>query len=153
MHEMGIASSILEGVAKELDRRPGTRAVKVGVRIGELAGVDPDALSFAFEALTLETEFAGLTIEIEYIAPRSRCRECSREFEVRNYELLCPACGSLSTERLSGDELEFKYLEIEPAESAETGLAEPHLADTRDSDSKTQVAESKNVQSQARNGG
>lgn len=125
---MGIANSILEGVAKELQRRPGSRAVKVGVRIGELAGVDPDALSFAFEALTLDTDFAGLAIDIEYVSPRSRCRECSREFEVRNYELLCPACGSLSTERISGDELEFKYLEIEEAESAENERAEPQLA-------------------------
>ena len=94
MHEMGIANSILSGVAKELQRRPGTRAAKVGVRIGELSGVDPDALSFAFEALTLDTEFAGLVLDVEYVASRSRCRECCREFEVRNYELICPACGS-----------------------------------------------------------
>ena len=125
---MGIANSILEGVAKELQRRPGSRAVKVGVRVGELAGVDPDALSFAFEALTIDTELAGLTLDIEYVAPRSRCRECGSEFDVRNYELLCPSCGSLSTERISGDELEFRYLEIEEPESAETGRAEPQLA-------------------------
>ncbi len=143
MHEMGIANSILEGVAKELRRFPGNRAVKVGVRIGELAGIDPDALSFAFEALTLDTEFAGLAIDIEYVTPRSRCRECSREFEVRNYELLCPACGSLSTERISGDELEFKYLEIEEPELAETGLAEPQLAES-------EVAELRTAESQAR---
>ena len=131
MHEMGIANSILEGVAKEVQRRPGTRAVKVGVRVGELAGVDPDALSFAFEALTLDTEFAGLAIDIEYVAPRSRCRECSREFELRNYELLCPACGSLSTERLSGDELEFKYLEIED-EGEENAARQNARAESRE---------------------
>jgi len=113
MHEMGIAVSILEGVGKELLRHPESRACKVGVRIGALAGVDPDALSFAFEALTLETEFAGLALDVEYVAPRSRCRECSQEFEIRNYEPFCPACGSLNTERLSGDELQFTYLEIE----------------------------------------
>jgi hydrogenase nickel incorporation protein HypA/HybF len=148
MHEMGIANSILEGVAKELERRPGTRPLKVGVRIGALAGVDPDALSFAFEALTLDTDFAGLAIDIEYVAPRSRCRECSREFEVRNYELFCPACGSLNTERLSGDEMEFTYLEIEEPESDEIGRAEPQLAEARGSE--LRAAESKNEQPQAR---
>jgi hydrogenase nickel incorporation protein HypA/HybF len=131
MHEMGIANSILTGVTKELQRRPGARAVKVGVRIGELAGVDPDALSFAFEALTLDTEFAGLAIDIEYVPPRSRCRECRREFEVRNYELLCPACGGLNTERISGDELEFTYLEIDEPELAETACTEPQLAESK----------------------
>ena len=68
MHEMGIANSILDGVAAELRRRPGNRAVKVGVRIGELAGVDPDALSFAFEALTLETPLAGLALDVDYLS-------------------------------------------------------------------------------------
>jgi hydrogenase nickel incorporation protein HypA/HybF len=143
MHEMGIANSILEGVAKELRQRPGARAVKVGVRIGELAGVDPDALSFAFEALTLDTPFASLALDVEYGALRSRCRECSHEFEVRNYDLLCPACGSLNTERISGDELEFSYLEIEESESGETGRAGPQLAESK-------VAESPTAESQAR---
>lgn len=118
---MGIADSILEGVAKELRARPGSRAIKVGVRIGQLAGVDPDALSFAFEALTIDTPLAALKLDVEYIAPRSRCLECEREFEVRNYELLCPECGSLNTARISGDELEFIYLEIDEAENEAEG--------------------------------
>jgi hydrogenase nickel incorporation protein HypA/HybF len=117
MHEMGIANSILEGVVQELGRRAGSRAVKVCVRIGELAGVDPDALSFAFEALTLDTELAGLKLEVEYVPLCSRCRDCGNEFDVRNYEILCSDCGSMSTERISGDELEFKYLEIEDEEA------------------------------------
>jgi hydrogenase nickel incorporation protein HypA/HybF len=116
MHEMGIASSILDGVAAELRRRPGSRPVKVGVRVGELAGLDPDALNFAFDALTIDTPLAGLELDIEFRVSRSRCRDCGHEFEVRDYELLCPACGSLSADRISGDELEFTYLEIEESE-------------------------------------
>ena len=122
MHEMGIANSILEGVARELERRPGSRATKVTVRVGELAGVDPDALSFAFEALTLDTDLAALKLEVEYVPPRSRCRDCNNEYDVRHYELLCPDCGSLNNERISGDELEFKYLEIEEEEASESEL-------------------------------
>jgi hydrogenase nickel incorporation protein HypA/HybF len=114
---MGIANSILTGVAAELGRRPGSRAMKVGVRIGELAGVDPDALSFAFEALTLDTPLAGLVLDVEYCVPGSRCRDCSREFEARNFEFQCPACGSTNTARISGDEIEFSYLELEEAEA------------------------------------
>jgi len=121
MHEMGIANSILDGVAAELRRRPGSRALKVGVRVGELAGVDPDALSFAFQALTLDTPLAGLTLDIEYRAPRSRCRDCGREFEVRNLELMCPGCGGTNAECISGDEMEFAYLEVEEDEPCAAG--------------------------------
>jgi Zn finger protein HypA/HybF involved in hydrogenase expression len=46
-------------------RRPGAVAVKIGVRIGELAGVDPGALAFGFEVLTSGTEWKDLKLEIE----------------------------------------------------------------------------------------
>jgi len=129
MHEMGIANSILDGVAAELRRRPGVRPLKVGVRVGELAGIDPDALRFAFEALTIDTPLAGLELDIEFRTSHSRCRDCGHEFEVLNYELLCPACGSLSTDRISGDELEFAYLEIEEPETQEAEIEGPKIKD------------------------
>jgi hydrogenase nickel incorporation protein HypA/HybF len=113
MHEMGIASSILDGVAAEVGRRPGARPLKVGIRVGELAGLDPDALRFAFDALTIDTPLAGLQLDIDYRPSRSCCRDCGHEFEVHNSDLLCPACGGLSATVISGDELEFSYLEIE----------------------------------------
>jgi len=125
MHEMGIANSILEGVTAELQRRPGARAVKVGVRIGELAGIDPDALNFAFEALTLETEMQGLKLEIEYRARRHLCHGCGHEFEVHDYDFECPGCGSFDSECVSGDELEFAFLEVEEDEPCAAGRKSP----------------------------
>jgi hydrogenase nickel incorporation protein HypA/HybF len=121
MHEMGIANSILDGVAKEIGRHPGSRPTKVGVRIGELAGVDPDALRFAFEALTAGTDLAHLQLEIEYRAPHARCRDCAGEYEIHNYELICPACQSHNGRCISGDELEFAYLEVEEDEPCAAG--------------------------------
>ena len=52
MHEMGIANSILEAAATEAQRYPGHRAAKVGVTIGEYAGVDTESLRFCFEVLS-----------------------------------------------------------------------------------------------------
>ena len=65
MHEMGIASSILEAVQKELRLYPGYRVVKVGLRIGEFAGVDSESLRFCFEAIVKDTPFAPLELAIE----------------------------------------------------------------------------------------
>jgi hydrogenase nickel incorporation protein HypA/HybF len=69
MHELGIANSVLEAVEAETARRAGGVPVKVGLRIGEFAGVDPDALSFSFEALVAGTKWHGLALEIQ---PASR---------------------------------------------------------------------------------
>ncbi len=64
MHEMGIASSIIEAVEKELLLYPGHRAAKVDVRIGEFAGVDAESLRFCFEAIVKDTPFASLQLGI-----------------------------------------------------------------------------------------
>ena len=57
MHELGIASSILDCVRAEASRRPGSHISKVGIRLGELSGVDADALQFGFECLVKDTEW------------------------------------------------------------------------------------------------
>jgi len=116
MHEMGIANSILEAVATEVRRHPGSRASKVGVRIGELAAIDADSLRFCFDALSRDTDLEGLQLQIEICPRRHRCDPCSETFDVHDYEFACPKCGSMHTKFVSGDELELAYLEVEEHE-------------------------------------
>lgn len=121
MHEMGIASSILEAVATEVQRHPGTRAVRVGVRIGALAAIDPEALRFCFDAIVQDTDQSDLLLEIEVVPRKHRCLSCSEEFAVRDYDFQCPRCGALGTEFLGGDELDMAFVEVEELESSATG--------------------------------
>lgn len=113
MHEVGIAASILESVEAEMQRRPGTRIVAVGLRIGELSNVDKDALAFAFEALTRNSPLADLRLEVEWCPRRQKCLDCAEEFTVKEFELRCPACGTDKTSCIGGTELDVAYLEVE----------------------------------------
>ena len=113
MHELSIANSVLEALRAEVGQRPGARLCKVGLRIGELAGVDPEALSFSFSVLVRGTEFERVALEIESSAHRQRCPQCGRTFTVVNYDVACPDCGAARTECIGGDELELAYLELE----------------------------------------
>jgi len=113
MHEMALANSVLQAVRMEAARHPGSCPSRVGVRIGELAAVDPSALEFCFDALTRETDLEALQLEIEICPRRHRCLDCSTEFGVKDYFFECPRCASLRSECLSGDELELAYLEVE----------------------------------------
>jgi hydrogenase nickel incorporation protein HypA/HybF len=113
MHEMGIANSVLQAVRTEMGLHPGTYPCKVGVRIGEMAAVDPEALRFCFEAIILGTDLESLALGIEVCLRRHRCQLCGREFIVRDYDSRCPQCASLETTCISGDELELAYLEVE----------------------------------------
>ena len=64
MHEFGIAQSILAAVQQEMTKHPGGRAVKVGVCIGPMSGVNRDSLSFCFEIAAEQEGSAGLALDV-----------------------------------------------------------------------------------------
>jgi len=113
MHEMGIANSVLDAIRAEARRFPDGHICKVGVRIGELAGVDPEGMSFCFDALVRGTELEPLALEVEYCPRRYQCRACSRSYSAVREESACPECGGTESLFLGGDELELAYLEVE----------------------------------------
>jgi len=86
MHEMGVANSVLEAVAKEMRQHPCERVSRVGLRIGEFVAVDPDSLRFCFEAIVKSSELEPLSLDIEW------CR---------------------AADGRRGDELEIAYLELD----------------------------------------
>jgi hydrogenase nickel incorporation protein HypA/HybF len=65
MHEMGIASSILEAVEREARLYPGHHPAKVCVRIGDFAGLDAASLEFCFDAIVKDSPAAPLELLIE----------------------------------------------------------------------------------------
>ncbi len=124
MHEMGIACSVLDAVRAESLRFTGRHICKVGVRIGELAGVDPEAMRFCFDALVRGTDLEPLALEVDYCPRRHECESCGCHFFSPLDGMPCPQCGG-STSRLSGgEELELAYLEVDDGACA-TGTQSP----------------------------
>jgi len=66
MHEMSLASSVLETVRAEGRKYEGAHVSKVGLCIGEWSGVDTESLRFCLEALVMGTELEPLAIEIDF---------------------------------------------------------------------------------------
>ena len=113
MHELGIASAMLEAIEAESRKHSG-RVSKVGVRIGALSGVDVESLRFCFTLLVKDTAWDPLELEIESVPRRHECPACGEVFVVGNQSPACPLCGSASTKFLTGDELDLAYLELIP---------------------------------------
>jgi len=120
MHEVGIANSILEAVQAEIGLHPGKVPLKIAVRIGEFAAIDPEALHFCFEALTRDTQWEALRLDIEVCQARYFCPECTFDFSIPQFDPRCPKCGNEHTQFLSGDQLELVYLEMEEHEPTTT---------------------------------
>lgn len=113
MHEMSIATSVLEAVEAEAERHGGGRVLKIGLRIGEWSGVDPESLRFCFDALAASSEKAAPAIEIDFRPRQNRCPNCSTVFPLKDFEIQCPQCGAEVTEPVSGNELEVAFIELE----------------------------------------
>ncbi len=114
MHELSIASAILDRVTAAAEQNAGARVTKVGLRVGELSSVDPGALAFGFEALAKGTRLvAGAVLEIEYRKRRQRCAACNLEFEPGEISSNCPACNEADSVCIAGNELDISFIEVE----------------------------------------
>jgi hydrogenase nickel incorporation protein HypA/HybF len=110
MHELSVAMEIINIVEKEASTRNLERIEEIGLKIGALTGVDPEALRFAFEASTADTPLAGVRINIEDIPVRGVCRSCGKTIEVKEFVFICPHCGSGDLEINRGEELDIAYI-------------------------------------------
>jgi hydrogenase nickel incorporation protein HypA/HybF len=106
VHELSIAVAVVEQV-EEAVREQGRAVASLTLRIGELAGVVPEALDFSFGLATEGTALAGARLLIETVDARGRCDGCGREAPTGMPPVLwCAGCGATLT-LLSGRELEI----------------------------------------------
>lgn len=112
MHELSLATRIVEIVDEELARRGALRARVVRVLVGDLAVVEAEALRFCFDAAAKGSRVEGGVLEIERVVPRARCEACSAECSPSTRYDLCPSCGGRLA-LFKGTELRVKDVEVE----------------------------------------
>jgi len=112
MHEVGLMQSALELAEEQARLRGAGRIHRITLRIGKLAGVEPEALAFAFHVVTTGTMADGATLGIESVPVVCFCAACRAEFAPEGFVFACPRCGALSQDVRSGQELELTSLEV-----------------------------------------
>jgi hydrogenase nickel incorporation protein HypA/HybF len=111
MHEAGIAWQVIDACETQLRRHGASQAVRVGLRIGALANVDPDALRFCFDSLKKNTPLDSATLLIEW---RSRFG-CACDYTPVSLDVqpgVCPSCGAAES-FADACALDIRYLEFD----------------------------------------
>ncbi len=111
MHEM----SIVLGIVKIAE----TEAVKAGVdafaaidlEIGNLSGVEWEALDFAWQAAVAGSVLEKAERKIHNIQAKARCSDCDHLYDIHFIHDNCPKCGSFLKSILQGKELRVKSLD------------------------------------------
>lgn len=113
MHEMTIAESLVEMIEAEAGRDGFRRVRRIGVQLGALGHVEPDALLFCFDAAASGSVAAGARLDIEIVAGSGWCPRCQTTVAIGQRYDLCPLCGQSHVEMRAGDELRLTELEVE----------------------------------------
>ncbi len=112
MHELGIATEILDIVVAEVDRHQAKKVTEIRLRVGVLRAIEPDHLNFIFEHIAHDTPAEGAKLSIEEIPARVECDFCGVS-EVRTSVWQCPNCKGSSISVTGGEVLEIVSLDIE----------------------------------------
>ena len=120
MHEMSIASAMMDQLLRIADEQRARRITEVEVVCGIMQQVVPEALQFAFEALSAGTPAEGAALKLTEEPLQAKCRACGASFEASIDNYLCPACQTADVELLTGRDIVLKTVVCETEEAAAT---------------------------------
>lgn len=113
MHEWGLACSLVEEAGRVARARGASRVTAVTASVGSLAGVVPELLLRAYEIARSGSPLEGATLVVEVVRARAKCPRCGGESEFDDFALLCPSCGGVGLEVLSGTHIVLQSVEME----------------------------------------
>ena len=103
MHELSIATSLVEALLEIAKKESSNKIVAVHLKIGKLRLISVDQLKFSYEILSKGTLLEGSRLTIEETPGFTRCQNCgyAQKFETSDMSfhftlptMKCPKCAS-----------------------------------------------------------
>ena len=121
MHELSIASAVVDSVLEFLDAHEVKKVLTVRLAVGELSHVEAEQLRFCYMAITQETAMENSTLEIESVPAVVKCPRCSYRGRPKYWEdalsvapiptLECPTCRG-AVEPVEGNDCAIKTIQF-----------------------------------------
>jgi hydrogenase nickel incorporation protein HypA/HybF len=103
MHELSLASAVVDRVLELLDSHGAKKVLTVHLSLGEFSHVAADQLQFCYTAIAQGTAMENSTLEIEKVGAIVECPRCTYKGRPNYWEdalfagpiptLECPQCG------------------------------------------------------------
>lgn len=113
MHEMSLAEGVLQIIEDSARTQNFSRVKTVWLEIGQLAGVEVEAMKFCFDAVTRDSIAHGALLEIIETPGRAWCMQCSDTVAVQALYDECPKCGGHQLQVTGGNEMRVRELDVE----------------------------------------
>ena len=112
MHEATLAENILDIALSAARQHHAAKVYKIGLTLGEMAGVEVEALTLSFDVLKKNTAADGAELLITRVPISATCNKCGETFQLERYNFLCPKCDGVLILR-SGRELLVDFVDCE----------------------------------------
>jgi hydrogenase nickel incorporation protein HypA/HybF len=113
VHELSIATSLIELATEEAERRGGVSVEAIHLRLGPLSGVMKEALLSSYDLARENTSLAQCRLVIEDVPLVIYCAQCQERRTLSSIQRLsCPQCDTPASEIVAGRELQLFALEI-----------------------------------------
>lgn len=109
---MSLSQGMMAAIERQAVVDGFARVTLVRLEIGTLAGVEPEALRFCFDAVTRGTVAEGAGLDIVAVPGQAWCWDCEQVVTIGRHGDACPRCGGYGLEVRGGDELRLKELEV-----------------------------------------
>jgi len=107
MHELSIATAILEQALEAVVPHDATRIDRIDVEVGRMRLVVPEALQTAFTAVSQGSIAQAAQLVITEVDIQAICRHCQTSFcpcpEIGHY--LCPQCQQADVQIVTGHDM------------------------------------------------
>ncbi|MCK9398568.1 MAG: hydrogenase maturation nickel metallochaperone HypA [Bacteroidales bacterium] len=113
MHELSIALSIVELAEEEARKADAISISKVELEIGTMAGIETDALLFAWDSVVQGTMAQQSQLVIHTVEAEAHCLECGKDFPAEHFFVQCPHCNSFRYQITKGKELRISSLLVD----------------------------------------
>ncbi len=115
MHELNICVNLIRILEDKIYNAlpPITRIKTVWLEIGQLAGIDLDAIRFSFPIAAAHSLAKDATLEIKTQAGSAHCHNCDKNVTIASLLTPCAICGQYNYTITLGKALRVTKMETE----------------------------------------
>ena len=112
MHEMSIAEGIINIAFDYAARTHSSKINRITLQLGEMSGVEIEALNLSLEVLTKGTIAEEAELVVNRVPIVGQCNKCGKEFHIKYYNFFCPECEGILLLK-SGREMQVESIDME----------------------------------------
>jgi len=113
MHELALTQEMLDIAIRQAKSYKAGKILSMKVRYGTMTMMEPECFKFYFSEFSKDTIAEGAVLEFEKVVTKIECLDCSKISELRDFLMICPECGSINVNIISGEEIFLEDIEVD----------------------------------------